>query len=512
MKGKNRFILAIILFGLVLRLIGIKWGLPDKNHFYPYYCDEYNPVYVLGNMEPLKLDFNPRYLHNPTFFYYLVGATWGLGHISGLLTITKDKDFYLRNPHEYGNLYLSGRFLVIGFSLLSIYMVYLLGKKLFSETTGIISALFLSVVPLHVFQSHFMEISIVSSFFVLLAMYFAVLALETNEKKYYIISGIVTGLAMGTKYTTWPFLFVFIICDFIYRKKFNKKILSYIVCSVLFFLMTTPYAILDFHRFQLDFLHKLPRGIPNFSIPLKLLWYSLTPHILLLSILGIFYSIVKLKEKPNILPMLLWILLYYFFTSAKALPVARYQCEYLHFLIILASSNFELKAKKFFKYVIVAICFSWTIYSTISYLKLFLATPPQDQASQWIIENIPEKATIGVLFRPYWYSPPVINMQYYTIPRSDESDEMTYSHRRYDRRYLKYPEYIIVNLKDSLHKLLEVNPEYIIVSEWEEHRSEIINLVKKKYNQIKFFKNSKLSVNHFDFQVIDMGIKIYKKI
>ncbi|MDI6641611.1 MAG: glycosyltransferase family 39 protein [Elusimicrobiota bacterium] len=535
---KNKLIWLILLLALTLRLIGIKWGLPGDKHFYPYYSDEYNPIYVLGNMNPEKFDFNPKYLHNPTFFYYMIGATWAGGHILGLLNLTRDKDYYLKNPTEYGKLYLCGRLLVVAFALATIFIVFLLGKKLysvnlvrsnpppqvvgdattFSRTShgvnvGLISAFLLSIVPLHVFQSHFMEIAVVVSFFLTLTMYLAINAFETKKTVFFIFSGIATGLAMGTKYTVWPFLIVFMVCHFLYERKIDKKLLLYFVFSILTFLITTPYAVLDFNRFQENFFSKIPIGSMNPLLPLTLLWYSLTPPILILALFGFFHSIIK--NKQDILPLLVWCFVYYLSTAAKGLYIARYQCEYLPFLCIFASSIFSLNFRNLLKLLLFGACFFLTILPTSSYLKLFLSKPPQDQASQWIIENVPEKSTIGVVFKPSTYSPPVINMQYYTIPRFEGLDEMAYSDRaRYKRKYLKYPEYKITNLKNNSKILLSINPKYIVISETEEQlaNADILELINKKYHLIRFFKNSKASSTpQFDFSTLDLGIKIFKR-
>jgi 4-amino-4-deoxy-L-arabinose transferase-like glycosyltransferase len=107
--------------------------------------------------------------------------------------------------------------------VLSVYLIYLIGRKLFDERVGFFGALFLTICTYHVWIS---RIGLQESFvilFSLLAIYLFFIAL--NKENFWFLWGIVLGLAFLLKYTTFFLPLVFIIYILIYQRKvfYNYK-------------------------------------------------------------------------------------------------------------------------------------------------------------------------------------------------------------------------------------------------------------------------------------------------
>jgi predicted membrane-bound dolichyl-phosphate-mannose-protein mannosyltransferase len=100
--------------------------------------------------------------------------------------------------------------------ILSVYLVYLIGRHLYDETSGLTAAALLAVTVNHVSISRLGLQEAYVIFFILLAMYLFLKAME--HKTYYYWLGIALGLALLTKYTAGILIPIFITYMLICRR------------------------------------------------------------------------------------------------------------------------------------------------------------------------------------------------------------------------------------------------------------------------------------------------------
>jgi len=92
------------------------------------------------------------------------------------------------------------RFLSVVFGVLSIFMMYILGKKLFNVRTGLISALLLAVNATHVHFSQEVRMYGLVTLLTLCSVYYFVMSLEEGGRKHWIFYTLFTFLAVFTHY------------------------------------------------------------------------------------------------------------------------------------------------------------------------------------------------------------------------------------------------------------------------------------------------------------------------
>lgn len=157
-------LLAILALALALRLAGIAWGLPysfvnaDESMVVP-------KAFAAASGHP-----NPQFFFYPSLFFYLTGALyvlaapvwWLLGN-GNLLSQTS----FVVDPGPY---FLLGRLLSAAMGTASVYFVYRLGRDAFCRPVGLLAALALAVVPLHVAYSHMAVTDVTAVTFSLLAL------------------------------------------------------------------------------------------------------------------------------------------------------------------------------------------------------------------------------------------------------------------------------------------------------------------------------------------------------
>jgi len=134
----------------------------------------------------------------------------------------------------------------------SLFMVFLIARKLFNSKVGIVAIIisFMSIADYWVVNLILTET--IFRFFVLCLVYFSIYALEEQKTKYYVLGGIVLGLATLFRPTiaTFPIIILFI---WIRHKYKFKTMLKYTaIVAVVFCLILSPWWVRNysiFHKF-----------------------------------------------------------------------------------------------------------------------------------------------------------------------------------------------------------------------------------------------------------------------
>jgi 4-amino-4-deoxy-L-arabinose transferase-like glycosyltransferase len=194
--GEAGALSIILLIALALRLWGMGFGLP-----YEYHVDEVQYVRQAASMGARGLE--PTWWNNPPFFKYILlgeyGALFVVGKVLGWYTAAAD--FGAQHTLDPTGLYLLGRMTSALFGMLTVFVVYLLGKTAYNRRVGLLAAWFLAVSFIHVRDSHFAVNDVALTFFVTVTLLAAVQIAQTAEKKWYMLGGAALGLGFATKYS-----------------------------------------------------------------------------------------------------------------------------------------------------------------------------------------------------------------------------------------------------------------------------------------------------------------------
>jgi hypothetical protein len=240
----TKYILPLILvLAFALRLKNIWFGYPLQLH-----PDE--PVIVQSALNIISTgDMNPHNFLYPSLNIYLNALLYKTVSLveNVILRISTDA-----KPEIH--YYLYGRALNVLFSTASIYVVYDIGKRLFNPWSGIAAACFIAASSLHVGNSYFVTVDTSMAFWCTLACLIATLIYTKGAKtSYYLAGGVCVGFAIGCKYTAFP-AFLPILVAHVYQSRqernfTNKNIILAAAVVPVAFLLTTPYALLDYRAF-----------------------------------------------------------------------------------------------------------------------------------------------------------------------------------------------------------------------------------------------------------------------
>jgi len=254
-------ILGLVLAGAVgLRLWGIRQGLP-----YIYNIDEaghFVPKAVAMSVHGL----NPRYFVNPpalTYVLHLVFVVWfGGGH-----GVTRA---YALHPD---NVYLVARVAVALLGAAAVWLLYLLGARLFDRRIGLLAAALEAVAFLPVFYGHFALNDAATLLPLTLSLFGSAGVMRYGRIRDYALAGVGLGLACASKYTAGIVivpLAAAVAAQYLVftdgtshpmpTHRDGRRVLVGLAiaggCAFAAFLLANPYALLDFQRFHSELVHQ----------------------------------------------------------------------------------------------------------------------------------------------------------------------------------------------------------------------------------------------------------------
>ena len=98
------------------------------------------------------------------------------------------------------DLFFFARLTVVAFAAGSIFLTYLIGKRLRSYHCGLLAAALLAAAPLHADYSRLARTDIPMTFFVLASTWFVISIAQTGRWRDYLVAGFLLGLGVATKY------------------------------------------------------------------------------------------------------------------------------------------------------------------------------------------------------------------------------------------------------------------------------------------------------------------------
>jgi len=429
---KNVFCIGgIILISFLLRIYGINWD--NGYHLHP---DErmitmvVNDIHFPNNSE-LSTIFTPESPLNPKFFPYGSFPIYLLKTVGGFLGIFNIK----YTTYDYLNII--GRYISALFDTGIVFIIYLLGKKIFNKKVGLLSSVFYSLSVFPIQASHFFAVDVMLTFFVILTLYFIVILLINNNIKLIINIGLSFGFALATKISSIllvvPISLGILFFCLINKKKTVVKIISlfkYLFITLLLsfftFILLEPYSVIDFATFSRQTLEQSRMTKDAFTFPYTLQYVNTIPYLYhlknmtlwgmgiplgVLSIIGSLYItfyVIKeffkkkyLSEKSffPILIILSFFWIYFFITGRFAIKFMRYFLP-IYPLFILFGANLIFSLRNIVvKIICIILAVSWCLIYSISFLSIYSKPTTRLSASNWISNNIPEGAIIA---REHW--------------------------------------------------------------------------------------------------------------
>ena len=413
-------LITIFLVGAFLRFYKLDWG--SGYFFHP---DEYH---IAAGVDRLSFptQMNPHLFSYGSFTVYLIYFTQSIfsfltSHFSFL------KSHFPLLASHFSNAILIGRFYSALFSTLTILLVYLISKTIFSVSLyRYIVISLVATLPGLIQQAHFATPESILTFWLLFTLLIALKFLKTKKNRYIYFASASQGFALGTKIVALTFVPV-VLLPLLFTFKLPRislirlmgKMFVLLLITFFFFSLSFPYALLDWQSFRGSWEYE--SGVATGRLPVfytrqfidttpiifqfqKIFPYALGPGVLVLGGLGLLgilghLSILGIRRKPHIAYtvyriLLLFAFLCYFLPNAFLFAKwTRFMAPIFPFFAIFAGFFFQFAQLKLLRvtgYGLVLINLIWAA----TFFSIYLHSDVRLVATAWLNQNLPANSVI----------------------------------------------------------------------------------------------------------------------
>jgi 4-amino-4-deoxy-L-arabinose transferase-like glycosyltransferase len=245
-------VLIVMVVGLALRLYGIEWGLPTPAHpNYSYHPDEL-PTLVWAHWLSKGAIIQQQFVYGGTLYFSILNSFVYFGEVLADL---------LPGINLWADSILFGRYAMTAIALITILLVYRIGKELYDERVGIAAAASLAIFPAHIVWAQCVRVDEIAAFFVALVFLFAVKILRGNKRdgmRYYIYSGIALGAAIATRFPLGIFGVALVVAHVVNKQHarftlgatlLDRRLLVMCLCVAAAFCILSPHIFFYFDTF-----------------------------------------------------------------------------------------------------------------------------------------------------------------------------------------------------------------------------------------------------------------------
>ena len=240
----------VLVVAFALRLWGIRQGLP-----YVYDVDEYGH-FVPEAVAMFHHGLNPHYFINPPALTYLLHGVFGVwfGLLGSSSHTSIAREFAL-HPERF---FLLARVAVALLGTVSVWLLYLVGTRLFDRAVGLLASAVMAVAFLPVFYGHLALNDVPTLAPLTLSLLGTAGILRGGRLFDYLVAGVGLGLASATKYTAGVMILPLLaaaVAQYLDGRAEGRRdvalgIVVALTAALGAYLIANPYSLLDYHLFR----------------------------------------------------------------------------------------------------------------------------------------------------------------------------------------------------------------------------------------------------------------------
>ena len=238
-------LVPILALALGLRAVYLDYGLPLLPH-----PDEMRIVVPASRIAKSDaLDLHPGHFHYPALQVYLLSVWFRVGDLVPPPAMgRRPMDVATRATHR-------ARWLTTWFGVATVAAAYALGLLACGRKTALLTALLLAVAPFHTLDSHYANVDVPMTFWLVTAVCFALAYLRSPRTHWYLLAAACLGASAATKYSAAATVLLLPAVCWLARRGDESLwrtgqlvVLGAAVCLGVF-LLCAPYTVIDFESF-----------------------------------------------------------------------------------------------------------------------------------------------------------------------------------------------------------------------------------------------------------------------
>lgn len=426
---------AVLGVALAVRLIGIRWGLPDETHLFSYHPDEFHSL--RGALSLALGDANPHFFNYGSLYLYLVAIAAAIaspGLFSAVATASPGGPVL---PEVLRAWTFDARILTVILAIGTVAVVYATARRIWGHREGLAAGLLLALAPLHVLHSHYATVDVPGAFFTALACYFAVAMLDDLTWRNVLWGGVAAGLAASVKYSGGVAIVAPLLAWAIVRRRDWGTVEeppwamlpAMAGAALAAFALTSPYTFLDWPSAWRDISFEMAHMRAGDDPAMIALWpggasfhfinLAMGTGYAMLAAGGIGLTVGLQARRRALWPLLVFGIVAFAMIAGAEVRYARYAVPLLPLVAVFAagvvSDDFLALAEGrihawglagaaaalIVGSVLTAAAFDWRM------LEVMAGPDGRIEMQRTIEEHVPEGHTIGLITEPWFYHPPV---------------------------------------------------------------------------------------------------------
>lgn len=424
--------LGVFIVCLVVRLVGIGWGLSSETRIYSFHPDEDFIQQSAQAVKPFQGKLTPGFYNYGTLYLSILSVS---SDIVDTYSGASSEELKAKTPSVRRNRMLAGRVINCLAGALAALAVFLAVSRHTHWLGGILGAAAMGLTPGMVVHSRFQTVDVLATCFLAWCFYHLsrMVPKEGDELDLMVLqraaiwSGIFAGLSAGTKYTgILAFLAIgttlFLVLGKDRLKEVAKlKVIAFLAMIAVFFLVT-PGALLDNAKFMQDFRYELTHtstghGLvfagtaPGWIYHISNLVIGYGGVLLVFSLAGL--GMGTLRKQAWVIGPLVFAVLVYILIGRAEVKFLRYTFPLIPVLAIgfgwligQAHQNGSTKSKAIVAFGIVALGgFGGGLVSTTIMSKWMMEPDVRDLMAEFVSKNVPDGSSVGIVQDPWYYTP-----------------------------------------------------------------------------------------------------------
>lgn len=478
------FVVSITIGGL-FRFYNLNW---DKGHL--FHPDERNIALAVTRIRFFS-HMNPEFYAYGSLPIYIFRATG-----DAMSYISHDSSWV----NDWGKINLIERWYSALFSTLTLVTVFIIGRKIISNTVGILAMWCTAFTPLLIRQAHFGVTESMITFFGTLIVLMSLRLLNHPTWLKILSAGIIFGLSVATKASCITFGIIPISALLLSQNRLTSKkkhvLLKILHCALLasvafgVYSVISPYTFLSWGKFKesMDYEGGIVWGkrivvyvyqfldTTPYLYQIKQLFFTQGVFPAILSLIGFSYVVIKTIRHVDkkIFVVFIWPLVYFVIVGAWYAKFVRYMVPVYPFLA-LASAVFvnDILSTRIYKGIkigILSMALTMPLFYSFALMNIYTTKQTRISASEWMYDHIPPKTHI---LTEHWddglpvslpgnnREPNRFASEQITIYEPDNAEKITYYGEK-----LNNAEYIIINSRRLYGTLMRLTDKYPVTSKY----------------------------------------------
>ncbi len=421
-RKKVFFLIIILALAIFFRFAGLDWG--GGHYFHP---DENNMAQAV-----LSLEKNGQ----PDFYAY--------GQLPLFLTLFSARTnnlfsfIHQQNQLDFSEAIFFLRFWSAIAGVTTVFLVYLLGKKLINTQSGIVAALVTAFLPGLIQASHFGTTESYLALFYLATAYFSLKIYQEKNRKNFLFTGLFLGLGLATKISAAAFFLLPLTASALAGKNkkrpigaLAKNLFAGGLLAVITWLIFSPFLIINFSQTLTTLKYEITvakgevipfytrqflNTIPFWFQAKRVLPFLLGWPVFIIYLLGIVRLVKEKKKAPLWLIILLPSLIFFLYQGQLFVKWTRFMVPIVPVFPLLFAKAINKISKPLQYIVLIVSCLPGLFFFDLVYNQPNIRW----QFSSWAKENLPKNSLIlsesgNVINLPINTNHQVINFDFYQL-------------------------------------------------------------------------------------------------